>query len=651
MKQLVLGTAGHIDHGKTTLVKALTGIETDRLKEEKARGITIELGFAFLDLPSGLRLGIVDVPGHEKFVKNMVAGAAGIDLVALVIAADEGVMPQTREHLDICTLLGVKEGLVVLTKVDMVDQEWLELVTEDVREYLAGSFLDQAPLVPVSGVTGQGIPELIHTLDQMASRLEERPASGPFRLPVDRVFTMKGFGTVITGTAIGGQISVGQEVMIYPQGLASRVRGLQVHNQETESARRGQRTAVNFQGLEKENISRGDVVAEPHSLQSSLWLDIEARALPDLTRPIRHRAPIRFHTGTAEVMGRVHLLDREELKPGEEAFCQVRLEQPLAVMAGDRYVMRSYSPVTTIAGGIIVHPHPGRHKRNRPEIIAELETLRQGGPEERILVHARLAGVQGLKANDLVRLVNLDRRELDKLLQQMLSRRELVRFDKEAGRLVAGQVLAGLEQRAKSLLESFHQQHPLKPGMPREELKQRLDRDLDPRLFNHLLGKLLNQKEVVAEKDILRLAGHKVRLAADEAALRAKLEKAYAQGWLTPPNLKDVLQGVDPKQGQQVVAVLVNEGVLVKVKNQLYYHAAALDEIRSRLVDYLQKHERMGAGQFKELTGLSRKYVIPLLEYFDSQQLTMRVGDERILRGQPPAAAVKRDSRDVSCKK
>ena len=381
MKQIVLGTAGHIDHGKTTLVKALTGIETDRLKEEKARGITIELGFAYLDLPGGQRLGIVDVPGHEKFVKNMVAGAAGIDLVALVIAADEGVMPQTREHLDICKLLGVQHGLVVLTKIDMVDEEWLELVTEDVAEYVEGTFLEDAPIIPVSGVTGQGMDELKAALDELVEPPGGAPGDGPFRLPVDRVFTMKGFGTVITGTAIGGQVEVGQEVSIYPRGVfKAKVRGLQVHNQEVTSARRGQRTAINLQGLEKAGVERGDVLATPGSLEP---LPV---AGPGGQRPARH--------GPAAQTPRPHPLAHRQrrgagpgaagwtatsLSPASTALGQVRLESPVAVMAGDRYVLRSYSPVHTIAGGVVLHPHPGRHKRNRPEVMADLKTLLTGG--------------------------------------------------------------------------------------------------------------------------------------------------------------------------------------------------------------------------------------------------------------------------------
>ncbi len=633
MKQIVLGTAGHIDHGKTTLVKALTGTDTDRLKEEKARGITIELGFAHLDLPSGQRLSIVDVPGHEKFVKHMVAGATGIDFVALVIAADEGVMPQTREHLDICSLLGVSHGLVVLTKIDMVDEEWLGLVVEDVREYLQGTFLAKSPIMPVSAVSGQGVPELIKVLDDMAQALEERPAHGPWRLPVDRVFTMKGFGTVITGTGMGGFVEVGQEVTIYPEGLTAKVRGLQVHNAEVRQARGGQRTAVNLQGVEKATIERGDVVATSGSLKPSLWVDVEAVALKDMTRPLKHRAPVRFHAGSGEIMGRIMLLDRDDLKHGETAFCQVRLERAVALMAGDHYVLRSYSPVATVAGGVVLHPHPGRHKRRRQEIIDDLVCLRAGTSQEKVAVHARLAGPEGITADDLVRLTSLPRKELDGLLSDMLTKQELVRYDKEGGRLIAAGVQAALMDEALSLLAGFHAQQPLKPGMGREEFKQRLGAGIAPKLYAHLLRKLTDEGKVAVEKDIIRLAGHQVRLQEDERALRSRIMRAYEEGGPTPPLFKELLEAEkDKNQAKKLLSVLVNEGALVKIKEDLYYHREALEALKAKLVDYFAGHERIGAAQFKEITGLSRKYLIPLLEYFDSIQLTIRVGDERMLR-------------------
>ncbi len=633
MKQLVLGTAGHIDHGKTTLVKALTGTDTDRLKEEKARGITIELGFAFLDLPSGQRLGIVDVPGHEKFVKNMVAGAAGIDMVALVIAADEGVMPQTREHLDICKLLGVPTGLVVLTKADMVDEDWLELVTDDVHEYVQGTFLEDAAIIPVSGVTGQGIDDLLAELDRLAADLEERPARGPFRLPVDRVFTMKGFGTVVTGTAIGGKVAVGDELEVYPRSVRAKVRGLQVHGQETKEARRGQRTAVNLQGVDKDEIGRGDVLSDPGVLRPSMWLDVEVKTLDDMPRPIKHRAPIRLHTGTVEIIGRIHFLDRDALGPGEEALCQVRLEEPVAVMARDRFVIRSYSPVETIAGGRVLHPHPWRHKRNRPEIMADLETLKNGVDRDLVAVHARLAGDQGITKNDLVRLTSLSEKDLEKLLADMLTKQELLRFDKESGQMLAVEVQQALLEEAVELLGAYHQANPLKPGMPREELRGRLSRGIEPKLFGFLLKKLEAEDLAVTEKEIVRLPGHKVRLAADDEAMRKTLMDAFTSGGLTPPTLRELQENRDKAQVNEMLGVLVNDGQLVKIKQDLYYHAPVLEKIKGQLVDYLRANERIGAKEFKELTGLTRKYLIPLLEYFDTSKVTMRVGDERILRG------------------
>ncbi|MFP5212731.1 MAG: selenocysteine-specific translation elongation factor, partial [Acidobacteriota bacterium] len=380
MKQVILGTAGHIDHGKTSLIRALTGIDTDRLKEEKLRGITIELGFAHMELPGGERLGIVDVPGHERFVKHMVAGATGIHLVALVIAADEGVMPQTREHMEICELLQVKKGLVVLTKIDMVeDPDWVEMVREDVAEFMKGTFLEGAPIIPVSAVTGEGIDELKQTLALLYSQVQPRSTEGPFRLPVDRVFSMRGFGTVVTGTSMSGRVRIGDQVTIYPMEQKTKVRGLQVHSEEVQEVLPGQRTAINLQGLERAAIERGNVIATPGTLAPTHMVDVHMEMLSSSPRPLKHRAKIRFHTGTAEHLGTVVLLDREELAQGTKAFVQVRLDHPIAVLRGDRFVMRSYSPVQTIGGGTILHPLPRKHKgHDKAESAKLLETLLKG---------------------------------------------------------------------------------------------------------------------------------------------------------------------------------------------------------------------------------------------------------------------------------
>ena len=401
MKQIILGTAGHIDHGKTSLVKAMTGIDTDRLKEEKERGITIELGFAYMDLPNGQRLGIIDVPGHERFIKNMVAGASTIDLVALIIAADEGVMPQTREHLDICTLLGIKKGLVALTKIDLVEEDWLDLVQEDIKEFLKGTFLEGAPILPVSSVTGQGISELTAVLERLSGEVEERSSAGIFRLPVDRVFTMRGFGTVITGTTMSGSLSVGEQVYIYPQEIQAKVRGIQVHNQDTEQVRAGLRTAINLQGIEKATVNRGDVVASPLSLYPTRLLDIQVRLLKSIPRPLKNRSQIRFHSGTNEILGRVILLESEEIKPGESQFCQIRFGEPVALLPGDLAVIRSYSPVQTIGGAEVLNVKPGKHKRFNPEVIHQLQVLQSGSDSEKVALQVLQSGATGVSRQNL----------------------------------------------------------------------------------------------------------------------------------------------------------------------------------------------------------------------------------------------------------
>jgi selenocysteine-specific elongation factor len=413
VKQIILGTAGHIDHGKTSLIKAMTGIDTDRLKEEKERGITIELGFASLDLPSGQHLGIVDVPGHEKFVKNMVAGATGIDIVVMVIAADEGVMPQTREHLEICTLLGVQFGMVALTKIDLVDEEWLELALDDVHEFVQGTFLENAPIAPVSSANGQGMPEFVKTLDELSQQIPDRTSSGLFRLPIDRVFTMKGFGTVITGTLISGRVKVGDTIMIYPSGINSKVRGIQVHNNSVTEAEAGMRTAINFQGLEKTSIQRGEVLAGPQTLKSNYMVDISLHFLSSNAKPIRNRTLVRFHTGTSEVLGNLILLDREELSPGENAVAQLRLNHPVALVKEDRFVIRSYSPIRTIGGGEIINPIPQKHKRMKSTIIEGLQNLNNQSTEEIISFHVNESGYQGISFSDLKLVTNVpDKRRL-----------------------------------------------------------------------------------------------------------------------------------------------------------------------------------------------------------------------------------------------
>lgn len=632
MKQIILGTAGHIDHGKTSLVKALTGIETDRLKEEKERGITIELGFAYLDLPNGQRLGIIDVPGHERFIKNMVAGASTIDLVALIIAADEGVMPQTREHLDICSLLGIKKGLVALTKIDMVEEDWLDLVQEDIKEFLKGTFLEGVPIVPVSSSTGQGIPELIKVLERLSTEVEERSSTGIFRLPVDRVFTMRGFGTVITGTAVSGSLSVGDQVTLYPQEIQAKVRGIQVHNQDTEQVRAGLRTAINLQGIEKATVNRGDVVATPLGLHPTLLLDLQIRLLKSAQRPLKHRSQIRFHSGTSEILGRILLLEGEEIKPGETGFGQLRLTERVAVLPGDLAVIRSYSPVQTIGGAEVLNVIPAKHKRLNPEVIEQLRVLKSGSDAEKTALQILLAGANGVSRQKLGQVLPLPPKKLDDLLKELLSQKVLTQWDKENKIIIHQQELAKLSKAVEQELGGYHRLNPLKPGLLKEELKSRLPQIREAKLFNFLLNQSADQKILIQEKELVRLLGHKVQLKEDQQAVRDTLEKVYLKSGLQPPYFKELIEQFPKGQPREVLELMVKEGKLVKVKEDLYFHKQAIEGLKKRLIQWLKEKGEITTPEFKDLTQTSRKYTIPLLEYFDAMQVTMRVEDKRLLR-------------------
>jgi selenocysteine-specific elongation factor len=632
MKQIVLGTAGHIDHGKTSLIKALTGIDTDRLKEEKARGITIELGFAHLQLPGGQLLGIVDVPGHEKFVKNMVAGATGIDIVALVIAADEGVMPQTREHLEICQLLRVKHGVVVLTKIDMVDSDWLDLVREDVAEYLSDSFLADAPVVEVSSATGQGLDELIQTLSRLVEQIPERDSGHLFRLPIDRVFTMKGFGTVITGTSISGKIHTGDDVTIYPEGISSKIRGLHVHNKEVTEAGAGLRTAINLQGIEKMMLNRGDIVATKDSLRPTYMVDVVLDHLPSAPRKLKNRAKVRFHAGTAEIISTLILLDRDELNPGDTCFAQIRLDAPTAVLKGDHYVLRSYSPVQTIGGGEILNPLPGKKKRFSDAVLSQLTSLHTGGEKESVELFVAMSRFQGVEESELSFLANMSRKKLAEPLKALKAQKRVIQFDKERALLIHADFFQKAKDEVMGTIETYHKNFPLKTGLLKEELRSRTEGANNPKLFNYLIQQLSQEGNLVQEKEEVRLATHKVTLAQDQKETRAKLEAIYAKSGLQPPYFKDLKEDFPGNMASQVLDVMVKEGKLLKVKEDLYFDRKAVEALEEKLVGFLKTHGEITTPQFKEMTGISRKYTIPLIEYFDLKQITVRVGDSRVLR-------------------
>jgi selenocysteine-specific elongation factor len=634
VKQIILGTAGHIDHGKTSLIKAISGTDTDRLKEEKERGITIELGFAALDLPSGQHLGIVDVPGHEKFVKNMVAGATGIDIVVMVIAADEGVMPQTREHMEICTLLGVEYGLVAVTKIDMVDEEWLELALEDIRDFVKGTFLEDVPVATVSSKTREGIPEFINILDELAAKIPDRPPSDLFRLPIDRVFTMKGFGTVITGTLISGQIRVGESIMIYPSKITSKVRGIQVHNQSSDHASAGMRTAINFQGLEREAISRGEVLSKPGSLAASYMVDASLHYLASNKKPLKNRRRVRFHTGTSEVLGNIILLDREELAPDEATPVQLRLDAPVALVKDDRFVIRSYSPVYTIGGGKVLNPIPPKHKRFKPDVVDGLKALEHQAPEAIIVFQVEAAGYQGVSFAHLKMMTNLPDKQLEKILQNLLSQKTLIQVDKENRVYIHSNGFEALKDQIRHQLGNYHRANPLKAGMSKEELKTKFPTLPKSKLFNLAFNQMTKEETIAQEKNIIRLASHAVSLGGKQADVKDKILKTYRQAGLQPPYFKELAKSLesDVNHAKAVLMHLVAEGAIVKVKEDLFFHTKAIKDLKLKLTKFLEAQGEITTPQFKEMTGVSRKFVIPLAEYFDSTSVTLRVGDVRKLR-------------------
>jgi selenocysteine-specific elongation factor len=634
MKHLILGTAGHIDHGKTSLVKALTGIDTDRLKEEKARGITIELGFAHLDLPGGFELGIVDVPGHERFVRSMVAGVGGMDLVMLVIAADEGVMPQTREHLDICQLLGVKKGLVALTKIDMVDPDWLDLVTEEVRDYLAGSFLEAAPIIPISSRTGEGLDRLKGELAKLAGEVEEKKCEGPFRLPVDRVFTITGFGTVVTGTLLSGEIAVGAEVEVLPAGLACRVRGIQTHGKKSDKGFAGQRVAVNLQGVEHTEIFRGDIVVPRAVYRPTPIVDARLNYLPATTRELKHRSTLRLHSATYEVPAKVILIDRDVLLPGESAYVQLRLAKPVLLLPGDPFVLRTYSPQATLAGGTVLDPNPLRRRRRSTEALELLQGLESGEEAEKIRLMVAASLLSGLSLEEIVNRTGMSVKRIESALATLLSSGELVQVVKEPRIFLSRQAFSTLKARLHTELQAYLTDNPMKEGMGKEELKSRIPKRSDLRFFGPCLAALEKEGKAMAERDLVSLPGRKSGVAAGQADLQAGVATTLRKGGMEPPTIKEFCDalGCTEKEALEHLNFLAREGKAVKVKSDIFYATEPFAAIREKLVAYLRKTGEITPNELRELTGLSRKFMIPLLEHFDSEKLTIRVGDKRVLR-------------------
>jgi selenocysteine-specific elongation factor len=567
----------------------------------------------------------------------MVAGAAGIDLVLMVIAADEGVMPQTREHLQICTLLGITAGVVALTKTDLVEKDWLELVSSDVTDYLEDTFLAGAPVIPVSAATGAGIPDLLECLDGAAGRLQERTDDGIFRLPIDRIFTMKGFGTVVTGTLISDRIGVGEEVQILPANISARIRGIQVHGHTAEAAFSGQRSAINLQGIEKSTLERGNVVVRPQSVRPTKRLDVFLEYLDSNTRKLKNRTLARLHTGTTEIMARIILFQADELAPGEQGFAQLLLSQEDIVVAGDHFVLRSYSPVTTIGGGRILDPLPGKHKRKNEKILAGLRTLKDGSLTDKIAVVLERAGYEGIRIRDLAFRLGVHAKKIREALDKMFSSREAILLSGDDAAVISPRLHAGLEDALLKSLASYHTNNPLKEGISKEELKSALPPTVSTRLFNMVIASLVKKEAIAGDKESVRLASHRVQLAGDEDNLRRSIASVYTNAGLTPPSLNDVYEKFSHNKtmAQNIVQLMIKEGELIKINEDLCFARPVMDGLREDYKARLIKDGKATPATFKELTGLSRKYIIPLMEYFDSSKLTVRVEDHRILREKP----------------
>ena len=614
----VIGTAGHIDHGKSTLVHALTGIDPDRLAEEKRRGMTIELGFAWLRLPSGREASVVDVPGHERFIRHMLAGAGGVDVALLVVAADEGVMPQTREHLDILDLLGVSCGVVAITKCDLVDADWLDLVGEDVRSALNGTMLEGAKLVACSATNGDGLDELRNALDTALDTAPPHPDRGRPHLPIDRVFTLAGFGTVVTGTLLDGSLSVGQEIEIAPSGLRARIRGLQTHRSKLERALPGGRVAVNLAGIPTEDVSRGDVVTLPGAIPAAVRLDARIRAVGDLAAPLTHNMPVTVHSGAAEVAGRLSLLDRDELEPGAAGWTQLRLAAPIAAMRGDRVIVRRPSPSTTLAGGVVVDAQPARHRRRAPRVLRHLEIAAAGTPEDRVLDALGAAGL--LRADEIARRADL---ELD-AAQRVLAGLSAADRAHAAGPFWCSVTYwDDLKSRTRAALATYHDRYPLRRGLPAEELRMRLILPQDawagvgPALAVDNAARLLG--------DAVALPEHEPRFTTAQQQAVALIQEVLASQPYAPPSVAD-LSGVDPA----VIEALVERGEVVNIAAGVHLGRAAYDEMVAAALETIDAEGSVTVATLRDRFGTSRKYALSLLEHLDDERITRRVGDARV---------------------
>jgi len=635
MKSVTVGTAGHIDHGKSTLVRALTGIDPDRLEEEKRRGITIDIGFAHLELPTPdgrdrLRLGFVDVPGHERFVRNMLAGVGGIDLVILVVAADESIKPQTREHFDICRMLNIRRGLTVLTKADLVDSDTLEVVRLEVEEFLRDSFLDPgtAPIVPVSATTGLGLERLRQELARVANDAPARDPQAAFRLPIDRVFTIKGFGTVATGTLISGTVRKDEEVEVLPGARRVRVRGIQNHNQAAEYAIAGQRTALNLAAVAPEELARGMMLVPAGLFRAGKRLDVEIDLLRS-ARPLKDRARVHLHAYTAETIAEVVLVGRKELRPGETGLAQLRLAEAVALVPADRFILRQFSPVITIAGGSVLDTAPQARRLSAADHAAFLRRLQSASREELLAARIVRRQARGLLLSDAVAESGWLAAQLAPVVASLVQSKQVVQIGES---LVASECFQGARTELLNRLTSFHDKNRLVAGMNRQELRDQLD--LEPPVFTGVVESLVQERRIELQEELIRIPGRGVAMQSDEAESKKQIEEAFLKAGLEVPALKDVLASLklDRARAQQIVTLLLRDRTLIKVNEDLVFHHQALADLKAKLLEMKKISPKIDISRFKDMTGVTRKYAIPLLEYFDREHVTRRVGNERIIQ-------------------
>ena len=632
MKHVIIGTAGHVDHGKTALIKALTGIETDRLQEEKKRGITIELGFAHLDWPDGTQAGIVDVPGHEKFIKNMLAGAGGIDLAMLVVAADDGFMPQTVEHLDILTLLGVKDGMVVITKADTVDPEWLEMMQEEIHQRVEGSFLEGKPIMAVSAYTGQGIQELKEALRQLVHKASEKSMRVPFRLPVDRVFSVDGFGTVVTGTLIEGSMHEGDPAELVPSGVQTRIRNLQVHGKDVTTAYAGQRVAVNLAGLKKSDISRGDSVARPDSVRTSRMLDVRLQNLRSSHRVIQNDTQVHLYHGATVLLAKVVLLGQDELVPGQSCYAQLRLSEPIATKNGDRFVIRFFSPLETIGGGVILDDCPQRHKRSDAGVIEALRIKESGSGSDHALQVLVEFGTQLPTADDLAAKLRCDEAEAAGHLHDLCGRGRAV--EPLPGKYTAASIIDRIWNECREILALYHKTNPLHAGMKAAELRQKLFKNMDQTSADALLGALRQEGKIVKISDRFALSDFTITLTKRQRNIREKLLQTYRKAGLESPSTDEVMGAYPANEkvdAKQVLESLVTSGELVMLNPQICWHKDVYEQVCAVVKTHFETNETMTLAQLRDLLNSSRKYTLAVLEYYDKNKITKKDGDSRRL--------------------